>query len=197
MSHQESPSEHHPISQPELQQVSFPHTLRNDGRALTHLDETGKTYLEPLQPHDFAFSDCLRRDGFSTAETIETADGTRMLRFSENTDIIPFANILNASLRLEDGKEETAEVTRRLADLLQGVYKRYGRLPGIGTVDDIAVERASGKVELLAPFTTSAEHTPATILDRVRADAVARSKSADEVDVLQGSFMRAYKELRS
>lgn len=174
--------------------VRFPNALRNDGLANTYMGADGSSILVPNVPHDFDFTRRLAAAGL-TKGTVATLGEEQGVRYSADSDLVGLAAVMNAAIRVEDGRQDIVHTLELVGKLTLEMKRRLGALPLITTIEAVAVDRSTNTAELLPPYQVSAEIDPEAVFQNLQQDAYGRSRSPleDEMiaqcfSVAQGSF---------
>lgn len=155
-----------------LKQVGIPFALRRDGLADTYLGDGG-LYLLPMSNHDYALTALLEAKNLSVAKLIGTDDGRQLIHYGKNVELVSFSALLSSSIDEEEGQRQITDAIQRLTILLQSIVNLTGKLPQIDHTDDIAIDRWSGSIELIAPFTLSSDVTIPELIERLENSAYA------------------------
>jgi hypothetical protein len=175
----------------ELVPATYPTGLRYDGKAITYVDTRGGLLLVPSAQHDFAYSTRMRDAGLTAGE-IRELEAQKGIYYPQTADLIVFPAILNAAANAEQGYEDVLYTVNATGYLLNRLKKQFGDLPSISCLDDIAVDRSTGSIELLAPFEVDGNLQPGDVFHRLLQDGTARSRNVSEQEMVQRCFALAH-----
>lgn len=174
-----------------LQRVNYPNGLRNDELAATFVDSEGNTYLQPFAEHDFGASVELEVNGLTSGEVISDEDKPTAIKYPATTDLVTLPAILNASIGIEEGREDIAGVMLLTGKLLEMMKERCDFVPAKISLEALAVDRSSGSAEILAPFVVDTKRSAEAVLKSLMYDAVARSAKPQDATILEQCFTEA------
>jgi hypothetical protein len=165
----------------QLQKLNVPFALRHDNLANTYVDAEGALYIEPLATHDFELSRALTRDGFSCAQVVDIG-GHNMLAFDKKTELVSLSAVISAWLTDGAESDDVERVLTLTTTFLAALHDKYGITPLLEGTDSVALNRWTGRIELLPPFTPGADTTVAEALDHLR-DAAVTAMGSDNVHI--------------
>lgn len=171
-----------------LYELTFPNDLRPDGEAVTYIDMDERLYLAPVAEHDFGFSDQLAADGLSSGSVYKDDDGSAYIRYPEGTDLITLPRVINATLPVPEARDDVAKMLTMASQALTQMKQRYNMVPELHSIDAVAVDQLQERAELLAPFRPNPVMKVADVLHQLKANAVTRCRTQEELDLVVDSF---------
>lgn len=135
-----------------LSESPYPNELRADGGSITLVDADETTYLLPIDHHDFELTSKLVA-AHLTSSTVEQIEGHGLAqRFGRETDLLPLPSLFNAITDNRDALNDIKVALCHVAHLLKDLESISGA--GIETpkLDMFAIDRATARAELLAPY---------------------------------------------
>jgi hypothetical protein len=185
-----------------LERVSYLAGLRTDLNAPTYIDKENRLYLRPLADHDYEASHHLKSAGLSIAEMVSIPNPDNpseslgpLFRYGAEADFVTLSAVLNSSVDVPDALEDVLGCLVKVGEFMKTAKEICDFLPYYAPISSWAIDRNTGKVELLPPFNPSASTvTPKEkymqLLNEVSARAVNQSEQnkADIDGVLNDSL---------
>ena len=160
-----------PVTVSKLHKVGIPFALRHDSLADTYMGEDG-VYLLPMSSHDYAFTALLEAKNMAVGKLVGTNDGRQMIFYGKNVELVSFSALLSSSLDEAEGQRQITDTIQKLIALLTQIKLTTGKLPEIDTTDDVAIDRFSGSIELIAPYILSDTTTVDDLVNRIEKSSI-------------------------
>lgn len=169
-----------------LKKVSFPHAVRNDGKADTFTDNEGAIYVKPLALHDYAATQALVEAGLSQAR-IATVDGSNeYVAFGHKSDLVTLSSLMNA-VRVGGSYDDALIILSKVVNIYRQTKAQLGFVPLVSGGDGIAYDQFTDSVEFVPPYSTSEEVTADGAVAEL-AEVMAAREDTDDAEVVRNLF---------